>query len=230
MFRAIVASSALVVATVALAQAPTNQALVGTWNLTLTSPQGTHPGTVTIKDEAGKLSGAMSGELGALPVDVKTTETGVALSFTVDYQGQPLPIVLAGKVDGANLKGTVDYGNGSATGEFTGTKAGAAAGGPAAGAAATAAGATVTGVWDITGDGGGGYSFDFTQDGAAVSGVLKTPDGAELPVKGTFENNALSLAVSGAAGTIRGALDGPALKGTYDLGGNTGSFSATRKS
>jgi len=112
MFWAIVASSAVVGAAGAFAQAPTNQALVGTWNLTLTSPQGTHPGTVTIKDEAGKLSGAMSGDLGALPVDVKTTETGVALSFTVDYQGQPLPVVLAGKVDGATLKGTVDYGNG----------------------------------------------------------------------------------------------------------------------
>ncbi len=204
-------------------------ALVGTWNLTLTSPQGTHPGTITIKDEAGKLVGAMTGDMGSLPVDVKTTDTGAALSFTVDYQGQPLPVVLAGKVDGATMKGTVDYGNGAATGDFTGTKAGAATGAPAS--AAGAAGGSLSGMWDITGDGGGGYAFKLTQAGSAVTGVLMTPNGAEMPVKGTFENNTLNLAVSldGAAGTIKGTLDGPGLKGTYDIGGNTGSYSATRK-
>lgn len=221
-FQALVASSVVVCASVATAQSPSTQALVGTWNLTLTSPQGTHPGTVTITDEAGKLAGAMTGAMGSLPVEVKTTETGVSLAFTVDYQGQPLPVVMAGKVDGATIKGTVDYGNGAATGDFTGTKGGAAAAAPASG---------VTGSWDITGDGGGGYSFHFTQDGTAVSGTLKTPDGAELPVKGTFEGNALTLAVvaDSISGTIKGTLEGPALKGSYDLGGNAGSWSATRK-
>lgn len=225
--QALVASLVVACTTVASAQAPSTQAIVGTWNLTLTSPQGTHPGTVTIKDEAGKLAGAMTGGMGSTPVDVKTTVSGVSLSFSVDYQGQPLPIVLAGKVDGSAIKGTVDYGNGAATGEFTGTKVGAAAGA----AVGATVGATLTGWWDITGDGGSGYSFNFTQDGTAVTGVLKTPDGLELPVTGTFENNALSLTLSmdGAAGTIKGALDGTALKGAYDIAGDAGSFSATRK-
>jgi hypothetical protein len=221
--QALVASSVVVCAGVATAQSPSNQALVGTWSLTLTSPQGTHPGTVTITEEAGKLAGAMTGSMGSLPVDVKTTETGVSLAFTVDYQGQPLPVVLAGKIDGTTIKGTVDYGNGAAAGDFTGTKGGAAP--------PTDSASGVAGAWAITGDGGGGYSFDFTQDGTAVSGTLKTPDGAELPVKGTFEGNALTLAVvsDSVSGTIKGTLEGAALKGTYDLGGNSGSWSATRK-
>lgn len=222
-FQALVASTVALGVPAAFAQAPSNQDLVGTWNLTLTSPQGTHPGTVTIKDEAGKLAGAMVGPMGSLPVDVRTTEQGVSMAFTVDYQGQPLPIVLAGKVDGATIKGSVDYGNGAAAGDFTGSKGGAAA--------SAAPGSGVAGVWDITGDGGGGYSFNFTQDGNAVTGTLKTPDGLELPIKGTFESNALNLAIvsDAVSGTIKGTLEGPALKGSYDLGGNAGSWSATRK-
>ena len=45
-----------------------------------------------------------------------------------------------------------------------------------------------------------------------MSGVLKTPDGAEIPVKGTFENNALNLAVTSdaLAGTVKGTLEGAA--------------------
>ncbi len=89
----------------------------------------------------------------------------------------------------------------------------------------------MSGTWDVTGDGGGGYSFKLAQEGTAVSGVLKTPEGAEIPVKGTFENNALNLAVTGDAlsGTVKGTLEGAALKGSYDIGGDTGSWSATRK-
>ena len=59
--RALVASSALVWAGAAYAQAPSNQDLVGTWNITMTSPQGSHPTTMTIREEAGQLVGAMTG-------------------------------------------------------------------------------------------------------------------------------------------------------------------------
>ena len=220
--RALVASSALVWAGVAFAQAPSNQDLVGTWNITLTSPQGTHPTTVTIREEGGQLAGAVTGLPGTTPLVVKTSESGVTMSFDVDYQGQPIPVVMIGKVSGTEIKGAVDYANGGAGGDFTGTKAGATD---------AAVGASVTGTWDITGDGGGGYSFSFTQDGSAVSGVLKTPDGLELPVKGTFENSVLNLAVTadGAAGTVKGTLEGAALKGSYDIAGNAGSWSAVRK-
>lgn len=222
-FRALVASSVVVCAGAATAQVPSTQDLVGTWSLTMTSPQGTHPGTLVIKDEAGKLAGAMTGEMGSIPVDVKTTETGVSIAFTVDYQGQPLPIVLAGKVAGATMKGAVDYGNGAAAGDFTASKGGAAAGAGAAG--------PLAGVWDITGDGGGGYSFNFTQDGTTVGGTLKTPDGLDIPIKGTLEGSALTLTVvaDGLSGTIKGTLDGGVIKGTYDIGGNAGAYSAARK-
>lgn len=220
--RALVASSVLVWAGAAQAQAPSNQDLVGTWNLTLTSPQGTHPTTVVVTEEAGQLKGALTG----LPVvgatSVSTSAAGVKIAFAIDYQGQPVDIVMVGTLQDGALKGSVDYAGGAASGDFAGTKAGAAA---------STAGASVAGNWDISGDGGGGYSFSFTQDGTAVSGVLRTPDGAELPVKGTFTANALDLAVAAdsVAGTITGTLDAGTLKGRYDIGGNAGAWSAVRK-
>lgn len=220
--RAFMLSAALGWAGVAFAQGPSNQDVVGTWNINLTSPQGSHPTTVTIREDGGQLVGAVTGLPGTTPVNVKTSESGVTLSFSVDYQGQPIPVVMSGKITGAEIKGAVDYANGGAAGDFTGTKAGAAAG---------SAGDALTGTWDITGDGGGGYSFKFTQEGTAVSGVLRTPDGAELPVKGTFENSVLNLAVTADTmnGTVKGTLEGAALKGSYDIGGNAGSWSAVRK-
>ena len=227
--RALIASSVAVCATAASAQAPSNQDLVGTWNLTLTSPEGTHPTTVEIKEDAGQLVGAMTGLPTVGGVKVATSEAGVRMTFAVDYQGQPVEVVMVGKLTGAAIKGTVDYANGAATGDFTGSKAGAAGSGAAAPAASAADG--VTGLWGGTGDGGGGYSFKLAQEGTAVSGVLKTPDGAEIPVKGTFENNALNLAITSdaLAGTVKGTLEAGALKGSYDIGGSAGSWSATRK-
>ena len=214
---------ALAWAGAAHAQAPSNQDLIGAWSITMTSPQGSHPTTLTIREDGGQLTGTLTGLPGPSPVAVKTSDAGVTLSFSVDYQGQPVPVVMSGKVTGTDIKGTVDYAGGAAGGDFSGSKAGAAA--------SAADDSSVTGNWDITGDGGGGYAFKLTQEGTGVTGILRTPDGAEIPVKGTFENNALSLAVAtdSVSGTIKGVREGAALKGTYDLGGNSGSWSAVRK-
>ncbi len=209
----------------ASAQPPAPQDLVGTWNLNLTSPQGTHPATFTIQEDAGKLTGSISGEMGTTPVDVKTSDAGVTLAFTVDYQGQPLPILLRGKLADGGLKGTVDYGNGSATGDFEGRKAATATNGGAAAAAET-----VTGTWAITSDGGPGWSMALTQEGTAVTGTLRNAEsGMSFALKGTLAGTALDLVVSGeASGTIKGTLGGGSLKGSYEVGGSAGAWSATR--
>ena len=225
-FRALLASSVVVCASAVQAQAPSSQDLVGTWKVTMTSPQGSHPMTLVVTDTAGKLAGNVAGEMGTLPAAVETSETGVKILFTVDYQGSPLPIALTGKVAAGVLKGTSDYGNGMATGEFEASKEGAAA--PAA--AADASG--VAGTWTIASSGGDGWSLELTQEAATVSGFLKNAgQGITLPVKGTLEAGALSLAIAGgdATGTIKGALDAGALKGSYEVNGDTGTWSATRK-
>jgi hypothetical protein len=222
--KALVASALLSFPAAAFAQTAEKD-LVGSWNLTLTSPQGTHPTTVDIKDDGGRLVGNVTGLPGTTPASVERTETGVKIVFSVDYQGQPIEVVMSGKVTGNTLKGTVDYASGAAAGEFQGSKSGGVD-------AASAAAAKVGGAWTISSDGGSGWSMDLTQAGSAVSGELKNPDrGVTLPVKGTFEGGALTLNVESAdaSGVVKGTFDGAMLKGTYEIGGSAGSWSAVRR-
>lgn len=221
--KALVASALLSLPAAAFAQAAEKD-LLGSWNLTLTSPQGTHPTTVDIKDDGGKLVGSVSGLPGPTPASVERTDTGVRITFSIDYQGQPIEIVMSGKVTGNTVKGTVDYASGAAAGEFQGSKTGGTDAAPSA--------AKVGGAWTISSDGGSGWSMELTQTGNAVSGALKNAgQGMTLPVKGTFDGGALMLNVESTetSGIVKGTFDGAMLKGTYEIGGNTGSWSAVRR-
>lgn len=227
LFPALVASTILVSASAASAQAPTAQELVGTWNLTLTSPNGSHPTTLAVTEDGDKLTGAITGLPATTPVTITTSEKGVTVSFSVDYQGQAVPVVLTGKIDGTEIKGVVDYAEGAAAGDFQGSKAGAATAprGPAAAG-------SLSGSWLVTAHASSaGWSMDLVQEGSNVSGTLKNAEqGMALQLKGTLESSALSLDVSGdMSGTMKGTLEDGALKGSYDVGGSSGSWSATRK-
>jgi hypothetical protein len=226
--RALAVASIVASAATASAQAPSTQDLVGMWNLTLTSPQGTHPTTLTIKDEAGELVGTLTGLPTVGGVKVATSDAGVRITFAVDYEGQPVDVVMVGKLTGAEIKGTVDYASGAATGDFSGSKAGTA---PAAAASTDAA--SLSGTWNVTSPSSStGWTLELTQDGTAISGTLKNADqGISLPVKGMLENGTLSLTASGEmAGTLKATVEAGELKGgSYDIGGNSGSWSATRK-
>ena len=227
LFRALVASTILVSASAASGQAPTAQELVGTWNLTLTSPNGSHPTTLAVTEDGGKLTGALTGLPTTTPVTITTSDKGVTFSFSVDYQGQGVPVVMTGKVDGTEIKGVVDYADGAAAGDFQGARAGAAT-------AATKPGATtsLTGTWVISSaDARSGWSMDLTQDGAAVTGALENAENAaSLQLNGTIENGTVVLTVSGErSGTMKGTLEGSSLKGNYDIDGHAGTWSASPK-
>ncbi|HTV02870.1 MAG TPA: putative Ig domain-containing protein [Luteitalea sp.] len=230
-FRAFVASTMVICASAAHAQTPAPKELVGTWKLTMTSPQGTYPSTLVLDDASGRLQGTVTiATAGVVPVTVETSDAGVKLSFSVDYQGQAVPVVMMGKLTEGTFKGTVDYMSGAAAGEFEGKKDGASSAVPAAGAVTAPAG--VAGNWTIASSGGSGWAFELTQDATTVAGFLKNADqGMTLPVKGTLEGDALSLTITGdVSGTIKGTLDSSGvIKGTYVVDGNSGNFSATRK-
>ena len=93
-------------------------AAVGTWKCVSDGPDGgQYTWTLTVKDEGGKLSAALSGEdVGDYtPTDV-TFADGV-LSFKVEVQGEKYDI--HNTITGDKLKGTWQTGNnkGSITGE-----------------------------------------------------------------------------------------------------------------
>ena len=222
--RVLVASMALAWAGAAYAQAPSNQDLVGAWNITMTSPHGSHPTTLTIREDGGQLTGTLTGLPGPSPVTVKTSEGGVTLSFSADYQGQAYPVVLRGTITGTDIKGTIDYAAGAAAGDFSGSKA----------ATTPADGTALAGTWimNTPSSSNPGWTMDLTQEGGMVTGTLRNADrGIALALKGTLENGALALAVSGdRTGNLKATLDSGELKdGHYEIGNNSGSWSATRK-
>jgi hypothetical protein len=128
----------------------------------------------------------------------------IKFTFTISFQGTPLPITLSGKVDGATMAGKADFG-GFAEGDWTAKRSTAAATTAAAPpAAATAAPATnasaATGVgfggkWDVmmkTPAGDMPANATLSDDNGKVSGTFGSQLG-EVPVSGTTEGKALKL-------------------------------------
>lgn len=107
------------------AAASSSSAAGAKWDLTFTSPVGDFPVNLTIKQDGNNLSGtAKMG--GPSPQEVPMTGTlkdGVLdFKFVIKYEGNDLPIMSKGKVNGSEVSGTVDYG-GMAQGDFKGKKA-----------------------------------------------------------------------------------------------------------
>ena len=94
----------------------------GTWNLTINSPMGPQPSSLTIKAEGAALTGTQSAQGNSQPIaNGKVDGDAVAWSNSVTT---PFPMTLefTGKVEGDTLNGSVKAG---AFGSFpfTGTRA-----------------------------------------------------------------------------------------------------------
>lgn len=212
----------------------------GTWDVTLNSPQGTFNLQFILKQDGEKLSGAVKGQRGEVPLEGTIKGKDVVLKWTTKFQDNDLPITLTGAVDGSAMKGTADYG-GFAQGDFTAKKAGdAAAPAPSAPAAAPPADKTdITGAWNFaveTQAGSGSPTFTFKQEGEKLTGQYKGQFG-EAPLTGSVKGNKVDFSIKvqaqGQEGTIKytGTVekDGT-MKGTVDFGElGAGTWTAKRQ-
>src|SRR6267143_1874023 len=89
----------------------------GTWDATLTSPQGTFNVQLILKQDGEKLSGVIKGQRGDTPVVGTMNGKDIKLKYTIKFQDNDMLITLTGALDGASIKGSADYG-GLADGEF----------------------------------------------------------------------------------------------------------------
>jgi hypothetical protein len=198
-----------------LATAPAfaQTSVAGDWEVTINSPQGASTANMTLKQDGDKVSGVIKNQMGQLPFEGATlTGDELKFTFTVNFQGTPLPITLTGKVKDKMIDGKADFG-GMAEGEWSAKRvdATAAAAAPAAAApeaAPAAAMATgVSGKWDVTLKTPGG---DFpaiatlTVEGGKVSGTFGSQMG-EVPVSGSLDGKSLKLAMT--AQTPNGAME-----------------------
>ena len=194
-----------VLAAVVLALSPTmalaQSGPAGSWDLSMTTPQGATTVGLTLSLTGDKVSGEMSSPLGAVPVAGTATASDVKVTADVNIQGMALTFTIDGKVAGDNMDGTVkigDFGEFPFTGKRAAAKAAAAA--PATAAApAGAPGVAITdlnGKWDIKlvipGMGEMPATAVLKQDGGKLTGTLTGPAG-ELVVAGTVDGTVVKI-------------------------------------
>ena len=185
--------------TVAQAQAPS---VVGSWDITIETPQGPRAMMLVIKQDGDKFAGMMKTPRGERPLDSVAVKGGdITMTMTVNAQGQDLVVTYKGKVEKDKMSGDADFG-GFASGAWSAVphKEGAAATpgtppqGPGTGSIGSGNG-DLSGVWNVTVEtpmGTGTPVFTLKQDGEKITGTYKGQLG-ESPVTGTVKGNDVTL-------------------------------------
>jgi hypothetical protein len=228
----------LLISALGLARPQAN--VVGSWDITIDSPQGQNKALLVIKKEGDKLSAAMKGPRGERPIESVTLEgSDITLVMKVNFQGNDMVFTYKGKVEKDSMKGDADFG-GMATGTWSAVphKEDGAGSAPAA-AAPQGGGANITGEWNFTvntGQGSGSPTFTFKQDGENLTGNYKGQFG-EAPLTGTVKGADIKFAIKISAQgqeltlTYSGKIENKdSMKGTVVLGElGEGTWTAKRK-
>ena len=85
--------------------------IAGTWDVTVTTAQGTNQGTLTVTQTGDVLDGSMATELGTVTItDARVTGRTAMWSITLPISGQTTTIRFRGDVEGNRMRGTADLG------------------------------------------------------------------------------------------------------------------------
>ena len=94
----------------------------GTWKVTMNTPMEAQPGTLTLKEDGGSLSGTMAGAQGSQDFDGGTVDGNSVKWIVKMTQPMPMDLGFVATIDGDEISGDVDLGSfGKAT--FSGTRA-----------------------------------------------------------------------------------------------------------
>ena len=213
----------------------------GTWDASLTSPQGSFNVKLILKQEGEKVTGVVRGQRGDTPVEGTNNGKEITLKYTIKFQDNDLPITLTGAFEATTIKGSADYG-GMAQGEFNAKRAADTSAAPAKPPATSAPAGNstdISGEWAFqveTAAGSGSPTFTFKQDGEKLTGQYKGAFG-EAPLTGTFKDGKIEFTIKveaqGQQVTLKytGTLekDGT-MKGNVDLGDvGSGTWTGKRK-
>lgn len=118
MFRGIAAAMTLVftLGTGAFAQSNVS----GAWDLSINGPEGPINSTCTLKQDGEKVTGTLESPAGTVNVTGQLKGKALSMNFQVQTPQGQLDIKVTGEVDGATMKGMIDFGMGQA--DFTGKK------------------------------------------------------------------------------------------------------------
>lgn len=100
MIRLIVAVAALTAAPLLAASQAKPAAVDGTWNMTVTGPDGTAMPAVTavFKTEGKKLTGSLTSQQGEIPLEGEFTAPKIVFAITIPQDAGPMNIGFAGSL------------------------------------------------------------------------------------------------------------------------------------
>ena len=105
-----------------LAFAQQSSDVVGTWNVSMDSPNGPVALRVVIKFEGDKMTAVIAGPNGDTPMRGKLEGKNITLAFNAPPEFNSIEIKLTGTLEGNSMKGTVDY-SGFSQSEWSATRA-----------------------------------------------------------------------------------------------------------
>jgi hypothetical protein len=117
MFRSFIAASAMVVV---LGSSALAQSVAGAWDLSINGPEGAITATATLKQDGEKVTGSIESPQGTAELSGTMKGKVLNMSFTIAGPNGNLDIKVNGEVDGASMKGIIDFGMGMA--DFTAKK------------------------------------------------------------------------------------------------------------
>ncbi len=85
--------------------------VAGNWRVEFVVPTGEMATNMTINQKGTTLSGRVVNEDGEFPLEGKIVDDQITVEWTVPEQGQPMKIVVRGKVRGEEIEGTARLGN-----------------------------------------------------------------------------------------------------------------------
>lgn len=96
------------------------QSVAGAWDLSINGPEGVITATADLKQDGENITGSITSPQGTVELTGTYKGKTVNLSFTISSPQGELPIKVNGDVDGAEMKGIIDFGMGMA--DFTAKK------------------------------------------------------------------------------------------------------------
>jgi hypothetical protein len=230
-----VVAATLALAAPAFAQAPD---IKGTWDVNFNSSQGARQATMNILVEDGKLAAYINvAQMGEIAAWVTQKDSSVTMDATVQGQGGPIRILMTGTVDGNTMKGSVDFGGGTADWTAARTKPAPPAQGGQGGGSQEKPAPTMTGTWAFEVNHSAGTStptVTITQTDGKLSGKYQSTYG-QFDLTGSIKGADFTFSVE--VGTeqkvtlvYNGTLNGDAVKGSMTMGEmGEGTFTGKRK-
>lgn len=94
--------------------------VAGAWDLSINGPEGPIAASTTLKQDGEKVTGSIETPQGTAEMTGALKGKTLTLAFSIQTPQGPLDIKVTGEVEGASMKGTIDFGMGVA--DFTAKK------------------------------------------------------------------------------------------------------------